>query len=92
LVATVVPWANTPTSARASPRSVTSSASPVSTARAGVSGVEAVLWTLIAPSTMVTTSVNVPPISTPMRGLVVMTAYRRQVAGAVQSDGSRTQD
>ena len=65
LVATVEPWE---TSVSGGTRS---SSSPPITARAGSSGVEDVLKTLISPSEIRAKSVNVPPMSTPRMALLI---------------------
>ena len=64
LVPTVVPWTISSFRASAPPRS---SRIPSTMPRPGSSGVEKTLAMRTSPSSMTTQSVNVPPVSTPMR-------------------------
>ncbi len=69
LVATVVPWSRFSTSASPTPAFSHRSLIPCTEPRAGSSGVEGTLSTVIRPDSSSTRirSVNVPPTSTPIR-------------------------
>ena len=71
-MATVVPCNKRSIASRLTPALAQSCSTPVITARAGLSGVDGTLSTVIRPSASSTKikSVNVPPTSTPMRFMI----------------------
>src|SRR6476646_5562105 len=83
LVATVVPWQTAVTSAPVAPSRSRTLCTPLMKPSAGLAGVEGVLVVMSAPesSSKATTSVNVPPVSMPMRmrrGVCVMAFLGRE--------------
>src|SRR5687768_12222754 len=69
LVATVVPWLTAVIASPSSPRRSSTLRTPVRKPSAGSAGVDGVLVVVVRPvaSSTATTSVNVPPVSMPMR-------------------------
>ena len=67
LVARVVPWMRSPTAPGSTPERASTSSTPVSTASSGASGVVSTLAVVRASPCSSTTSVKVPPTSTPIR-------------------------
>ena len=67
LVASVVPWITTSTSAGSIPASPSACAIPCSTPSSGALGVVSTLLVKVSPPPASATSVKVPPISTPTR-------------------------
>ena len=87
LVATVEPWAKTPTLSASRSAAVTARSTP----RAWSDGVDGVFAVTRAPSTSATRSVNVPPTSTPSlaRSMIHLPLAERYSTTAADQSGGR---